>query len=578
MIGAQKTVADYCGRLREAVQGAELPETITGRIAPLAEEARERELVVPVIGAFSAGKSSMINTLIGRESLPVAITPETSLATELRYSPEEYIEAVQPDGKTNRYGAGDMKKLSADADRYSYARLFLNNPRLKELEPLALVDMPGFDSPLDAHNKAIMAYLDRGCHYIVLSSVEEGALTKSLIRRLREIDAFGRGFSFFLTKSDLRPSETVAELTSHYGDNLRDQFDYPGKVIPLNNKSADAVVNLLKGIDANAIFLGMYRERFSDLCDDCIEALNLKIKASGADARKIEEAAHAMRDSIEKLKKKAAEDMETMRRRYSGSMTGDVISDVGKALESSVDELVSAAASGRQEEVSRRINEVTQSALTVSVKSRVGEMNRRIVMDFSESLKGLDKVMKDLDLNANYLVDMTAKIASSFTSLPPLNLPGGPGGSPILNVLKNPALGQVSQIGGLSLILINPILGIVVSLLPSLLGLLFSIGGTGRQEQQKQALRSKFLGEVFPAIKSKLRAEIPAHLEEQAGVMIDAVRTQYEERIKAQEAELQKAAEAQAADQETIKARTERLEDARSKVQAIASEIRSWGN
>ncbi|MDR0562324.1 MAG: hypothetical protein LBG73_06505, partial [Spirochaetaceae bacterium] len=67
MIEAQKIVADYCGRLREAVQDAELPETLTGRIAPLAEEARERELVVPVIGAFSAGKSSMINTLIGRE-------------------------------------------------------------------------------------------------------------------------------------------------------------------------------------------------------------------------------------------------------------------------------------------------------------------------------------------------------------------------------------------------------------------------------------------------------------------------------------------------------------------------------
>ena len=42
---------------------------------------------VPIVGDFSAGKSSLLNSFIGRNSLlPVDITPETAVAYELYYS------------------------------------------------------------------------------------------------------------------------------------------------------------------------------------------------------------------------------------------------------------------------------------------------------------------------------------------------------------------------------------------------------------------------------------------------------------------------------------------------------------
>jgi GTPase SAR1 family protein len=577
MIEAQKKVVDYCGRLAEALKPANLSEAVTGNLTPLAEEARERELVVPVIGAFSAGKSSLINTLLKSEVLPVAITPETSLAAELHYSPEEYIEAVKPSGETVRYAVSEMRKLSDEAARYSYARLFLRNSRLQELEPLTLVDMPGFDSPLDAHTKAIMAYLDRGCHYIVLSSVEEGTLTKSLIRRLREIDEFGRGFNLFLTKANLRPRDTVDELVRHYGEILRDTFDNDAPVLPLDNKSAEDVVKLLKEIDVNALFFGMYRERLLDICDGSIDALNIKIKALTKDAGKIADATNEMRQSIEKLKKKAADDTDSMQRRYSGGMTGEVVNDVGRTLESSLDELVSVASTGRQDELTRRLNEIVQSAVTVSVKARIGEVNRQIVMDFSESLRGLDKVMKDLDLNGDFLNGMTEKVNSLLMNIPPLDLHNSPSSSPnpIANVMKNPAVGGLSRIGGLGLMVINPVIGIIVALLPDVLGLLF--GGGNKQQNQQEALRAKFVGEIIPSVKSKIRGELPSLLEEQIGAMIEQVQNQYAERIAAQETEMSGAIEAKRAGIETAEEQRKQLEAVRAEAQAITGEIMEWG-
>lgn len=97
------------------------------------------------------------------------MTPETAIPAELYFSPEEYDEGVRADGSVER-----IADIAAAAGRYTYLRRHINSPALRDIQPLVLVDMPGFDSPLDAHNKAIFSYLDKGCHYIVLTPAEDG--------------------------------------------------------------------------------------------------------------------------------------------------------------------------------------------------------------------------------------------------------------------------------------------------------------------------------------------------------------------------------------------------------------------
>lgn len=67
------------------------------------------ELLIPVIGGFSAGKSSLLNSFLQEEILSVAVTPETALATELHYSTQEYIEAITPSGQSVRFEKSQME-------------------------------------------------------------------------------------------------------------------------------------------------------------------------------------------------------------------------------------------------------------------------------------------------------------------------------------------------------------------------------------------------------------------------------------------------------------------------------------
>jgi GTPase SAR1 family protein len=278
MINGQKKVIQFCEEIAENAKAADIAE-IQERVSKIADIAREQELIVPVVGGFSSGKSTLINTIIDRKILPVDISPETSLATELHYSPEEFIEAVKKDEKFDRYTVEEITTVKDRAADYKYSRLFVKNDVIKEIEPLVLVDMPGFDSPLDQHNKAINEYLDRGCHYIVLSSAED-TVSKSLLRRLKLIDECGRSFSFFLSKANLRTETVINELIAHYQQSIRDNLDLNIPIEAIGNASGQDVVRKLLGIDVNKLFFGLFRVQLSELCHDFINLLNTRINAS----------------------------------------------------------------------------------------------------------------------------------------------------------------------------------------------------------------------------------------------------------------------------------------------------------
>ena len=598
MIEARRKVAGYCQTLTAKANDAAISGGTVEKVAAIADDAREKQLVVPVVGAFSSGKSTLINNLLGESILPVDVRPETSLATELHYSPENYILAVKADGSTDRYEVSEIKTVTEKAKDYLYAQLYLNNESLRGIEPLVLVDMPGFDSPLDLHNKAIIAYLDRGCHYIVLSSVEEGTITKSLERRLHEIAGFKRDFSFFLSKANLGTPDSVSSLVEHYQDRLGRIFGNKAKVVPFG-KSADEVTRCLKTIDSDTVFLNLYRDALLDVCDDVIANINLRIKSAKNDSEKLRTAAAEMKKSVEKLKEKAASNVDDMRRRYSGTFINEIIADVSQALDDSLDELTGLALSGNQGALEGCVNEIVRSALAASVRGKLDGVSRQIALDLSESMSGLDKIMKDLEIDENYLENLSGKVSSTLMAIGDLMSQGQPAADPATGQSFAQTAGQAAvalagtktaivaaKAAGLTAAGVGiataasiavPIIGIVVMLLPGIIKLFDRLINGDPKERQKAEIRSKLSGEVFPAIKRKIRDEVPLTIEGHIAGMIEGVRRQFEAQIESQEEAINAQMAQENANVEEKEAAQQKLQAVRADVQNIASEIMAWG-
>ncbi|MEM1267269.1 MAG: dynamin family protein, partial [Pseudomonadota bacterium] len=107
-----------------------------------AEAPRDLPTVV-VMGEFSAGKSSLINLLLGEQLMPTQITATQSPAYLLGYGSDPRILAVRRDGGIEEVQTTDPMTL--DYRRYEVVRLRRPAPVLKRL---MIIDTPGISDPL----------------------------------------------------------------------------------------------------------------------------------------------------------------------------------------------------------------------------------------------------------------------------------------------------------------------------------------------------------------------------------------------------------------------------------------------
>ena len=255
-----KTQKEYNEYLEAVIVLLKQLDINTDDLQVLKNRINKTELIVPVVGGFSAGKSTLINSFLGVDVLPTDITPETALATELRYSNEDYIEAIKDDNSFEKFTLDQIEDIKKNPSQYQYLKLYLNNKKLQTIEPLVLVDMPGFDAPLELHNQAILNYLTKGIYFIVLTSIEDGTLTQSTTRELGNMTEFAKEFSFCLSKSNLKSENDVRNVQQKIEEQLKNDFDFQQGIIPLYQNGGSELEKILTSIDAEKLFEKVFKD------------------------------------------------------------------------------------------------------------------------------------------------------------------------------------------------------------------------------------------------------------------------------------------------------------------------------
>ncbi|WP_334134036.1 dynamin family protein [Acinetobacter schindleri] len=112
-----------------------------------------QKVVVGVGGAFSAGKSSLINTLLGKKRLVVEIDPTTSLPTYLLYGEQEQITALNLFRRRVILSQDEFASLTHE-EKIKYGSQIaglLRSAFVSDLDftwkNIALLDTPGYSKP-----------------------------------------------------------------------------------------------------------------------------------------------------------------------------------------------------------------------------------------------------------------------------------------------------------------------------------------------------------------------------------------------------------------------------------------------
>jgi len=526
MLNSQQNFLMYLDALQKELGSVGIDND---NVSNLIKVVTETELIIPVVGAFSAGKSSLINSFLGRDYLSVGLPPETALAAELRYSARNYVEAVKDDGSTDEYSISDMKQINSRAADYKYLKVFLNNDAVKKLEPVILVDMPGFDAPLNIHSRAIVEYLDKGVYYIVLTSVEDGTITTSMVRHLNDIIEYGRDFSFFVSKSNLRADSEVNDVVSSIESQISDDLGFSKKIVPIGNNGGDDLKKVLGSLDPEKLCQDVFKPLLKDNYNTVISDLNLRSAALQKDNSENEEAIKQLQDKVQSIIHKRDNMLEEAKDKYSDYNVNRIAEAVGRDLSSSVDELVATAVSGGQEALGRSVNEIIRSSLIYQIKTSVGKISDSIVGDFSLELQGIESTMKSFSMNDSWLEQLTGIAKNMFTKF---DTTMGAVVKERYNSNKTGVYKAITSVLAITTEVLNPILELLIVFLPDILSALFD---NIQKKKQAEQVRSVLLTSIIPSVKRKVRESLPATFDEQVNNIINKISDNFNEALESQQ-------------------------------------------
>jgi len=559
MLDTQKTLLGYLNSLAQVIENVRTAELdISGEPAQtqaFAQAVAERELLVPVVGAFSAGKSSLLNAIIGSGILPMDIKPETAIPTELRHDTQERLEALFADGRTERFGIEQLPALQERAEELQLLRLYINRPALKGLAPLVLVDMPGFNSPLDAHNKAIAHYIGEGAHYLFVVSVEEGSLHKQILRNMDEVTLMGRNFSVCVNKADLKPVADVQGICDYISEQLEDE-GFPATVCAVSKNDISSVNAMLGSFNPEELFGSIFQPELLQQNLAIENTLGTALDGLNSDKASNEQKIAEIEDALRALEQEREQQTQANNAGNLERIVDEVLRSVHTRLAGSVDEMARAALRS-QDEMTRIISDEVRSGLTVGLKRATDSMSAHMVNEFSQHVSG--SLRPELHLTQNNWTD--SLLQTLQTQLLPglLSAIGGQAGgaaSALLTTLPGLAAARLIP---------NPIVQVVVTILPSLLGALFGRISEGQKlEQAKDAIRTQ----VLPDVERGLRPEISSILLQAQEEIVRAVSDAFDQQIKAQKDILEKIN--QQAESGNLEARIRVLEEALTEVRALA--------
>lgn len=479
---------------------------------------------VPFVGDFNAGKSSLINSFLGIDLLPTNILPETAVSYELYYSEQERLEIV--DGGNVKETAPLSKVSELNLTPTNLVKVFVNNQKIKALNEkhVVIVDMPGIDSGVEAHNNAILNYVQDGTCFMLVTDAECGTLRATTLNFIDEVKKYGSDVYIAISKCDKKSSEEVDKIKRTVEEVAE---KYLGKKVPVAvtsavDKNYSELEKILNSIDSEILIENRFKLPVTNYVNGFIVELQLQIKlllSNESDySDKLEKLRREKDDAIENVKKRAS-----AAQSVSGS-ADDILQDITVALKSKSGYLATLLYQQVDTNVfANEIMTVIRPVLVNSLKREVTEYGDVISGAVQEFTLNVDNIINDKD---NDLLNGATEMVENLL------------GKDVLEGMLKKGLDKVAEklvaYKGLSTLLkgfakvLTPIITIVVNILPDLMRMIF-----GKSKENKiNEIKLKFSTEVVYKIVESLRSSIEEIISSQRAEVDSNIQTLIEEETK----------------------------------------------
>ena len=201
-------------------------------------------LILPLVGEFSSGKTSLINSLTDSKALETATKPTTATIYEVHFGCDRCSASVlNEDGKIDEYS----DPINLKNDHIKEAKVVTVFDTSSKVPPTTvLVDTPGLSSPDPKHKQTLINFLPHADGILLVVDINQ-QITRSLTDFIDMMKLSKKPIFLVLTKSDTKTTEDIIKAKKYIGENCNIPISQIAVVSAVKNQ-IDELIGLFSEI------------------------------------------------------------------------------------------------------------------------------------------------------------------------------------------------------------------------------------------------------------------------------------------------------------------------------------------
>ena len=238
------------------------------------------ELIFPLVGEFSSGKTTLLNALTDCKKLETATKPTTATIYELHFGCEKCsANVLTSNGQLEEYDIDNLKnEVLKDA---TVVNIFDTSTRVPSTT--ILVDTPGLSSPDPKHKQTLVDFLPYADGILLVTDVNQ-QITRSLTDFIDTMRLSQKPIYLIITKCDTKSSTDLEATKTYISDNCK----LPIQQIACVSASKDDLHELYTLLDTiqkdkNDIVKKVDGQRVKNIIKEMLNRMEELLKASSSD-------------------------------------------------------------------------------------------------------------------------------------------------------------------------------------------------------------------------------------------------------------------------------------------------------
>lgn len=192
-----------------------------------------KEIIIPIVGEFSSGKTTLINALSEGKKLETSSKPTTSVIYEIYFANDsEKAEIIDNSGNVTELS--DIKSIkNENLNEIKLIRIFDTNKSIDK--NTILVDTPGLSSNDSKHLEALSNYLPNADALILCIDINQ-QITNSLLEFIKFNNLAHLPLYLVITKSDTKTSNEIQNIKDYISKNINIALDQIIAISSVNNE------------------------------------------------------------------------------------------------------------------------------------------------------------------------------------------------------------------------------------------------------------------------------------------------------------------------------------------------------